>query len=237
MQSLRKNSADDCGSLNITIDEIEDTDWNGNFKKHFKTFRAASNIIIKPTWDTYNADKDDIVIEMDPGMAFGSGVHETTRMCLELVQKYKPDKDWSVMDVGCGSGILGIACKKLGAHKVTALDYDQVSVDDAKKNAEHNNADIEVLKSDLLENAKPHKYDIILANIIADIIIRLNKDVKDYMKDDAVYIVSGIIEDRLEDVLDSLVQNGLIAIETMAMADWRAVAVRKKNAKGFILMK
>lgn len=228
---VKKHSDIDFGSLTISINEIEDKDWNENFKKHFTTFRAAGNIVIKPTWEDYEASQDDIVIEMDPGMAFGSGVHETTKMCLELVQKYKPNKqDWSVMDVGCGSGILGIACAKLGAGKVTSLDYDNVSVDVTKENAHRNNVELTAVQSDLLQNAQSCKYDIVLANIIADIIIRLNKDVAGYMKGDSVYIVSGIIEDRLNDVLASLGENKFEVIETLAMADWRAIAVRKKNA-------
>lgn len=228
---VKKHSDIDFGSLTISINEIEDKDWNENFKKHFTTFRAAGNIVIKPTWEEYDANEDDIVIEMDPGMAFGSGVHETTKMCLELVQKYKPTKhEWSVMDVGCGSGILGLACSKLGAGKVTSLDYDNVSVDVTKENAQRNNVELTALQSDLLQNAESCKYDIVLANIIADIIIRLNKDVAEYLKDESVYIVSGIIEDRLNDVLASLRENNFEVIETLAMADWRAIAVRKKNA-------
>ena len=219
------------GTLKIVVNEIEDTDWNANFRKHFTAFRAAGNIVIKPTWEDYDAKQSDIVIEMDPGMAFGSGVHETTKMCLELVQKYMPCRaNWSVMDVGCGSGILGVACAKLGATEVLALDYDNVSVDVTNANAKANNVDLTAKQSDLLQNADSRKYDIVLANIIADIVIRLNDDVSDYLKDEGVYIVSGIIEDRLDDVLVSLGKNDFQVLQILSMADWRAVAVRKANA-------
>lgn len=221
----------DYGTLTISINEVEDTDWNANFRKHFKTFRAAGSIVIKPTWEDYDAKQGDIVIELDPGMAFGSGVHETTKMCLQLVQKYKPNRaDWSVMDVGCGSGILGIACSKLGAASVCALDYDNVSVDVTKANALANNVKITVKQSDLLQNADEMRCDIVLANIIADIVIRLNEDVSDYLNDDATYIVSGIIEDRLDDVLTSLKNNNFKVLDILSMADWRALAVRKNHA-------
>jgi len=228
---VKNNSDISLGLLSLSINEVEDKDWTENFKKHFTTFRAAGNIVIKPTWEEYSAKPDDIVIEMDPGMAFGSGVHETTKMCLELMQKYIPEnKKWSVLDVGCGSGILGIACAKLGADNVTALDYDNVSVEVTKQNAERNGVNIAAAQSDLLQNADEFKYDIVLANIIADIIIRLNRDASDFMNDDAVYIVSGIIEDRLSDVKSSLKQNGFEILETKSMADWRALAARKADA-------
>jgi len=231
LTNLKASSNMDFGTLKIVVNEIEDTDWNANFKKNFTTFRAASNIVIKPTWEDYDAKQSDIVIEMDPGMAFGSGVHETTKMCLELVQKYMPDTaDWSVMDVGCGSGILGIACAKLGAAEVLALDYDNVSVDVTAANAKANKVELTAKQSDLLQNAETKKFDIVLANIIADIVIRLNDDVSDYLKDDGAYIVSGIIEDRLDDVLASLNENNFEVLQILSMADWRAVAVRKNHA-------
>lgn len=227
--NLLKRSADiDPGTLNITVNKIPDTDWNENFKKHFTSFRAAGNIVIKPSWENYAAGKNDIVIEIDPGMAFGSGAHETTRMCLELIQKYiKPGA--SIMDVGCGSGILGIACAKLESGKVLSLDYDPVSVKVTRENAAANGVGLEARQSDLLKNAGSGKYDLIIANIVADIIIRLNSGVAGYLKPDAVYIVSGIIADRLNEVERSLEENGLAAIEILSQGDWRAVAARLKG--------
>jgi len=217
----------DMGSLSVTVNTIVDTDWNENFKKHFKAFRAAGCFVVKPTWQEYPNEKGDIVIEIDPGMAFGSGTHETTRMCLELLQKYMPSQA-SVLDVGCGSGILGIGAAKLGAKSVLALDNDSVSVGVAKENAKSNGASVmEVRRSDLLQNAENQKYDVILANIIADIIIRLNENAGDYLKADGVYIMSGIIADREIDVKSSLEKNGFDIIETLSMADWRAIAARK----------
>jgi ribosomal protein L11 methyltransferase len=216
------------GSLSLTVNTVVDTDWNENFKKHFKAFRAAGCFIVKPTWQDYPSQEGDIVIEIDPGMAFGSGAHETTRMCLELLQKHMPNKA-AVLDVGCGSGILGIGAAKLGAKRVLALDNDSVSVSVASANAESNGALVmEVRQSDLLQNAGTDKYDIILANIIADIVIRLNQSAGEYLKENGVYIMSGIIDDREDDVKCSLESHGFEIIETLNMADWRAFAARKR---------
>jgi len=230
LASLQSTSETDVGSLAIHIDNVPDTDWNAGFKKHFTTFHAAGYIVVKPTWEDYTPKDGEIVIEMDPGMAFGSGTHETTRMCLDLVQKHmRPGA--AVLDVGCGSGILGIACAKMGAGRVTALDYDSVSVDVTRANAKANGVDmLDVRQSDLLENVGDARYDIVLANIIADIIIRLNKDAQSIMNEDAVYIMSGIIKDRLQDVLDSLEQNAFDVIETQSLGEWCAVTARRRHA-------
>lgn len=226
------HSADEgAGTLEVTVDTVPDTDWNENFRKHFSTFRAAGRVVIKPTWQEYQPQTDDVVIEMDPGMAFGSGDHETTRLCLELLQKYMKSGN-TVLDVGCGSGILAIAADKLGADEVLALDYDGVSVKVARENAEHNSAQIETRRSDLLRNADRKQYDIILANIIADIVIRLNEDVRDYLAPDGIYIISGVVSDRLDEVTQSLRAHGLVPVETLAMGDWRAVAARSDDAPG-----
>lgn len=215
------------GTLSVAVNTVADTDWNENFKKNFTTFRAAGCFVVKPTWQEYVCEKGDIVIEIDPGMAFGTGTHETTKMCLELLQKYMP-KAASVLDVGCGSGILGIGAAKLGAERVLALDNDNVSVGVARDNAKSNGADVmEVRRSDLLQNADKEKYDVIIANIIADIVIRLNQNAEEYLKADGVYIMSGIIDEREEDVKSSLERNGFNVIETLRMADWRAIAARK----------
>jgi ribosomal protein L11 methyltransferase len=220
--------AQDMGSLSVNVNTVADTDWNENFKKHFKAFRAAGCFVVKPTWQDYPSESGDIVIEIDPGMAFGSGAHETTRMCLELLQTHMPSQA-SVLDVGCGSGILGIGAAKLGAKSVLALDNDSVSVCVARENAQSNGASVmEVRQSDLLQNAEKERYDVILANIIADIVIRLNESAADYLKDDGVYIISGIIDDREGDVINSLEKNGFKVVETLSMADWRAFAARKR---------
>ncbi len=226
---LKRSVEINAGTLNISVNTVPDTDWNENFRKHFSAFRAAGNIVVKPSWEEYEGKADDIVIEMDPGMAFGSGVHETTRMCLELIQKYIRHNA-EVLDIGCGSGILGIACAKLGAKKVLALDNDPVCVKVTRDNAAANNVGIEALKSDLIGSAGSGRYDLVIANIVADIIIRLNSGAAGYMKPEAVYIISGVIADRLDEVLNSLGENAFTAIEVLSMGYWRAIAARLKGA-------
>ena len=227
--SLVKTAETDMGPLRVSVETVADTDWNENFKKNFTAFRAAGNIIVKPTWESYEQEDGDIVIEMDPGMAFGSGTHETTRMCLSLIQKYLTPGA-QVADVGCGSGILGIACAKLGAASVLALDNDPVSVAVATENAQRNGTQsFAAVRSDLLRGAGNQTFDLVLANIIADAVIRLSGSVADHLKSGGVFIASGIIEERLPDVLSSLEENGMAAQETKSLGEWKAVAARRKE--------
>ncbi|MFA5675015.1 MAG: 50S ribosomal protein L11 methyltransferase [Christensenellales bacterium] len=224
IESLKMLGVPEAKTLAFDVCTVKDADWNENFKKHFKAFRAAGRIVVKPTWEEFKANKDDIVIEIDPGMAFGSGVHETTRMCLELLQKYIKRGD-AVLDVGCGSGILAIAAAKLGAGHVLALDYDNVSVRVAMDNAETNGARVvEVRESDLLQRADTGPYNIIMANIIADTIIKLNKKAGSALARGGIYIVSGIIGERLNEVADSLKNRGYSVIEKINIGEWFALA-------------
>ena len=216
----------EAGASEVSVETVADTDWNENFRKNFTSFRAAGRFVVKPSWEEYPADEEDIVLEIDPGMAFGTGDHESTRMCLELLQRYMP-VGANVLDVGTGSGILGIAAMKLGAANVLALDYDPVSVTVAKENAENNGVAMQVRQSDLLKNADGEPYDIVLANIVADILIRLNKDIGSFLVEYGTYILGGIIEERLDEVIASLRAGGFEILETKAMADWRAIVARK----------
>ena len=219
--------ADGAAKTAVSVESVEDRDWNENFRKHFTTFNAAGRIVIKPSWEEYVPKRGEIVIEMDPGMAFGSGAHETTRMCLELIQRHMKEGA-SAADVGCGSGILGIACSKLGASRVLALDSDPVSVKVAAQNAKNNGVkNLKAVKSDLLKSAGNLKFDLIAANIIADALIRLNRDAARHMNPGAIYIISGIIEDRMGDLSVSLKENGFAVIETVKTGEWIAAAARQ----------
>ncbi|GMQ56744.1 50S ribosomal protein L11 methyltransferase [Vallitalea sediminicola] len=214
----------DVGASNIESTIIDDEDWANNWKKYYKPFKIDSNIIIKPTWEKYTRKThDDVIIEIDPGMAFGSGTHETTSMCVSMIKKYLSNDDL-VIDVGCGSGILGIAAAKLGAKEVTCVDLDKNAVKAAKENVVTNKVDdrVNVINGDLLKLVDI-KANMVVANIMADIIMILAKGVSKYLMPNGIFISSGIILDRVEDVKDALSTNGFKIIEIKEMGEWAAI--------------
>lgn len=184
-----------------------DEDWQNNWRKYFKPTPVGEKLLIRPTWrDDYDAENK-VVLNLDPGLAFGTGNHETTRLCLECIEKYVKD-GCSVLDVGCGSGILAIASLLLGAENAVGVDIDETAVRTAKENAELNRVSekFTAVCGDLTENISG-KYDIITANIVADAIISLSKGVKQFMTPDSVYITGGIIDTRGDEVAECLSQN------------------------------
>lgn len=219
----------DIGSGNISTAYIEEQEWANEWKKYYKLTPVGENIMIKPTWEAYTKKNDkEIVIELDPGMAFGTGTHETTSMCMMLLEQYVKPGD-TVLDIGTGSGILGITAAKLGAGKVIGGDLDQTAVNVAKENVVQNKVAsiMDVRHGDLLEILK-EKGNIVVANIIADVIIPLSKTVANVMLDDALFISSGIIEGRLEDVTQAIEQYFDI-IEIQRKGEWAAVVAKKKR--------
>ncbi|ADQ04884.1 ribosomal protein L11 methyltransferase [Caldicellulosiruptor owensensis OL] len=216
------------GEGKITISEVDEKDWAEEWKKYYKPVEIG-DIVIVPSWEDYKAEDSKTIVRLDPGMAFGTGTHESTALCLEAIQKYvKPGMD--VLDVGTGSGILAIAAKKLLASRVLAVDIDEVAVKVAMENAKLNGVEIEIKKNNLVEGIE-EKFDIVVANIVADIIIRLSTDVNRVLKDSGIFISSGIIEDRLEDVLKSFEKNSLEIVEVKKMGTW-CLIVSKKNCVG-----
>ncbi len=215
------------GSGKVEISEIVNEDWAHEWKKYFKPFKIG-NIVIKPTWEEYTAYKDDIIIEMDPGSAFGSGTHETTSMCVALIDKYIRDEDL-VFDIGCGTGILGITAAKLGASEVKCVDIDELAVIASEQNAILNNVSdkIEVFKGDLTDVLNK-KADIVIANIIADVIIKLTDDIHNYLKDEGVFIASGIIDDKLDEVLEAMKSREFNILEVKTAGEWNAIAMKLK---------
>ncbi len=213
----------DVGEAIVELSYVDEEDWANEWKNYYKPTKIGEKIVVKPTWEEYEAGDEDLIIELDPGMAFGTGTHETTSMCIRELEKYvKPES--KVFDIGCGSGILAIAAAKLGARDVLAVDLDEVAVKVSKENIELNNVSksVKALHGNLME-VVTDKADIVVANIIADIIKLLTKDIKNFMKDDAVFISSGIIHAKVDEVKEALVSNGLEIVHVESLGEWNAI--------------
>ncbi|BCN31723.1 50S ribosomal protein L11 methyltransferase [Anaeromicropila herbilytica] len=224
------------GDATIDISETEDKDWINNWKEFFKPFRIDEDIIIKPTWEKLDqVNEGDIVIEIDPGTAFGTGSHETTKLCILGLKKHLK-KNSLVLDVGCGSGILSIIGLKLGAKKVIATDIDANALTATYENVSGNGIkDDEFIaySGNIIEDESLQEkvgvgiYDIVVANILADIIIPLSAEIGKHMKPNGLFISSGIINMKKEEVVQAILQNGFEIIEINEMGDWVSIVARK----------
>lgn len=223
---------DRLASASFTDAEIEviglcEEDWANSWKEFYKPFKVGK-IVIVPAWENYEAKDGEIIVSMDPGMAFGTGTHETTRLIISLLQKYVKEGD-SLLDVGTGSGILAICGAKLGAENCRAYDIDPMSVRVANENIRESGLEdkITCAQSDLLRQVKNRVggYDIICANIVADIIIRMTPDVAPFMSEKTVLLASGIIAERCDDVVRCFEQHGFKIVERAEDNGWCALAV------------
>lgn len=178
----------------------KEEDWLNNWKQYFNPIEVGEKILIRPTWRDDYEPNGRVVLNLDPGIAFGTGTHETTRLCLEALEKYVT-ADTQILDVGCGSGILAVAALLLGAKRAVGVDIDEMAVKTAKENAALNGVSdkIEIIHGNLTDKVSG-TYNVVAANIVADAIILLSEDIKNFMSDDAVYIMSGIIDSRADDV-------------------------------------
>lgn len=213
----------------IEIVGVNEEDWANSWKKYYTTLHIGKRTVIVPMWEEYEAKDGEIVVKMDPGMAFGTGSHETTRLVIELLEKYTKE-GVRMLDVGTGSGILAICASKLGAGECRAYDIDPIAVKVANENiAESGQTNITCEVSDLLKQVdlEGGKYDLICANIVADIIIRMTPDIGRFMKDDTVLLCSGIIKERADDVTKKLNEYALKVIERIDDNGWCALAVMK----------
>lgn len=213
----------DVGEAIVELSQVDEEDWANEWKNYYKPTKIGEKIVVKPTWEEYQKADTDLIIELDPGMAFGTGTHETTSMCIRELEKYvKPES--KVFDIGCGSGILAIAAAKLGAKNVLAVDLDEVAVRVSKENIELNKVEgsVRALHGNLME-VVTDKADIVVANIIADIIKLLAKDIKQFMKDDAIFISSGIIHAKVDEVKEALTENGLEIVHVESLGEWNAI--------------
>lgn len=219
----------DTGSLEIFKKEVKQENWENEWKKYFNVQKVSKSIVIKPSWEEYSAKEGEKIIDIDPGMAFGTGTHETTRMCINAIEKYMKKGD-SLIDIGCGSGILSIAAAHLGAEKVIAVDLDKLAVKVSKENVDLNGFSniIDVRYGDLTDVIE-EKADVIVANIIADIIAKLSENIADFMKEGAYFISSGIINDKKDFVISKLKENNFDIIEEKNDGEWNCIVSKVKS--------
>ncbi len=220
----------DAEKITYTLD-LEDCfaeDWINNWKQYFKPIPVGEKLLIHPVWEEKFDPDGRVVIDLEPGLAFGTGTHETTRLCLELLEKHVSPND-AVLDVGCGSGILSVAALLLGAKEAVGIDIDELAVKTAAENAKMNHVSdrFTALCGDLTEKVSG-KYRIVLANIVADVLLRLTKNITAFMVNGAVYILSGIISDRKEEVLKAL-EDEFFILEIREERGWVAIAAQRKG--------
>ncbi len=218
------------GRLEAEMSNIREEDWANNWKQYFKPFKVGEKLVIKPSWEDYDNSDGRIILEIDPASSFGTGKHHTTRLCLEVLEKYlnKGDK---LLDMGCGSGILSIGAMLLGAESAVAVDIEENAAATAKENAIKNHISAEkyrtyfgnILTDKKLADEIDDKYDIIAANIVADVLIAMKDSFRRYLRSGGILIVSGIIEERMDEVIDVLLSAGFKGPEPEVREGWAAV--------------
>ncbi len=216
------------GRLELEMKDVDEEDWSNAWKKYYHPVQVGEHLVVCPSWEAYDRKPDEVVLILNPGMAFGTGTHDTTRLCMELLEKYITPQD-TVLDVGCGSGILAITAALLGANKIIGCDIDEVAVKVAGENAALNGVQDRIAfhQGDLTSQVEG-SFQIICANIVADVIIRLSEDAGRYLAKDGIFITSGIIDTREQDVLNALEQNGFQVIERRTSGGWVALACKAK---------
>lgn len=216
------------GVSRVTTQQVDEESWAHEWKNYYKPIQITKRLSVKPIWEEYSPESPtEQVIELDPGMAFGTGTHPTTILSLKLLDQYLRSSS-QVIDVGCGSGILSIAAAKLGAKEVLAVDLDPVAVENAKQNIKQNQVEtmVKVQEGDLLKGVS-QTADLVVANILAEIILRFTYELPRVLVPNGILIASGIIEEKEQEVVESLTKNGLEVLEIVHQEGWVAIAAKK----------
>lgn len=234
LKSMKEKDKDNIfGRLELEIENVREEDWANNWKQYFKPLKVGEKLLIKPSWEKYENNDGRIVIEIDPASSFGTGQHNTTRLCLELLEKAMNKGD-RILDMGCGSGILSIGAMLMGADSVTAVDIEQNAVETAAENAEKNNIPFmkytaycgDVISNKDLDEKIGDGYDIITANIVADVLIAMKDIFRKKIKDGGTLIISGIIVERKDEVVNAVVSSGFEVVNTAEAEGWAAVELK-----------
>lgn len=237
MSALKSRDENDAfGRLAVELSNVKEEDWANNWKQYFKPLTVGEKLVIKPSWEEYDGNDERTILEIDPASSFGTGQHNTTQLCLELIEENLHAND-RVLDLGCGSGILSIAGILLGANSATAVDIDQNSVKIALENAEKNNisSDIytgycgNIINDESLREKIGSGYDMIFANIVADVLIAMSPLFKTFVKPMGTIIISGIIIERCDEVMKAMEENGYKRIEFRESNGWAAASFTNCN--------
>lgn len=223
------------GTLELSGTNMKEEDWSENWKQYFKPLNVGDKILILPEWEKLDAPTDRTVFTVNPGMSFGTGAHHTTQLCIKAMEKHL-ENGMTVLDLGCGSGILSIISLLLGAKHATAVDIDENAVKIAVENAEKNNIDLNNYRTmagnvtcdeELFKKISDRKYDIVLANIVADVIIGIRDIVPEFLREGGIFITSGIIEERLPDVVNAYNNSSFTPISEEHQGGWASLVYRK----------
>ena len=228
LDALPELTGMDLGTLQISQAGVHEQDWAECWKQYYKPFRAGEHLVIKPSWEAWDEQPGDLVIELDPGMAFGTGTHETTAMCVAMIEKHYHGGE--VLDVGTGSGILAIGAALLGAKDVLAIDIDPTAVKVARENVAHNHLEqtVTTLEGNLLEKVDA-QCEVCVANIIADVICMFAAPLNDHIVPGGLFICSGIIKEREQDVTGALLAAGYTILDIRRKGEWVAMISRRHD--------
>ena len=219
----------DRGANDVVISEVPDEDWSEVWKQYFKPRRIGTHMVVVPSWETFESRADDVLLILDPGQAFGTGEHPTTRLCLELLEEEIPSGK-RVLDVGCGSGILSIAAAKLGATHVASIDIDEAAVEITRENARLNDVCLETHAGEGLANwAESRSWDIVLSNIVSATLVRIAPLVFQRLSSNGAWIVSGILKENWNDLLEEAKSVGFQFEVSKEEDDWIAATLRKSK--------